>query len=52
MIPKGATINDDTLEGERILLKEGIVQPGDRVVMVFGTTRDPGMANVMHIRTL
>jgi pyruvate kinase len=52
MIPKGATINDDTLEGERILLKEGIVKPGDRVVMVFGTTRDPGMANVMHIRTL
>jgi pyruvate kinase len=51
-ISKGASINDDTLEGERILLKEGIVKPGDRVVMVFGTTRDPGMANVMHIRTL
>ena len=26
-------------------------QPGVRAI-VFGTTRDPGMTNVMHIRTL
>ncbi|MEY4547961.1 MAG: hypothetical protein RL685_4156 [Pseudomonadota bacterium] len=51
-ITKGATSQEETLEGERVLLNEGICQPGDRVVMVFGTTRDPGMTNVMHIRTL
>jgi len=51
-IPKGSSSMEDTLEGERILLKEGIAQPGDRIVVVFGTTRDPGMTNVMHIRTL
>ena len=43
---------DETLEGERILLREGIVQPGDRIVVVFGTTREAGMTNTMHIRTL
>ena len=43
---------EETLEGERFLLREGIVQPGDRIVVVFGTTRDPGMTNVMQFRTL
>lgn len=51
-IPKGRTSHEETLEGERILLSEGIVQRGDRIVVVFGTTRDPGMTNVMHVRTL
>ena len=51
-IPKGSNSLEETQEGERILLREGIAQPGDRIVMVFGTTRDPGMTNVMHIRTL
>jgi pyruvate kinase len=51
-ITKGSTSHEETLEGERILLQEGIAQKGDRVVVVFGTTRDPGMTNVMHIRTL
>jgi pyruvate kinase len=51
-IAKGSSSMEETLEGERILLKEGIAQPGDRIVVVFGTTRDPGMTNVMHIRTL
>jgi hypothetical protein len=30
-------------------LREGIVQPGDRIVVIFGTTRESGMTNVMHI---
>ncbi len=51
-INKGSTSHEETLEGERILLREGIVQKGDRIVVVFGTTRDPGMTNVMHVRTL
>jgi pyruvate kinase len=51
-ITQGATSHEETLEGERILLSEGIVEKGDRIVVVFGSTRDPGMTNVMHIRTL
>jgi pyruvate kinase len=51
-IPKGSSIQEDTTEGERILLNEGIVQKGDRIVVVYGTTRDIGMTNMMHIRTL
>jgi pyruvate kinase len=51
-ITKGSSSQEETIEGERILLREGIVQPGDRIVVVFGTTRESGMTNVMHIRTL
>jgi pyruvate kinase len=51
-IPKGATSHEDTLEGERVLTNEGIVQKGDRLVVVFGASRDSGMTNMMHIRTL
>ena len=51
-IAKGSTSYEETLEGERILLSEGIVQKGDRLVVVFGATRDPGMTNTMNIRTL
>ena len=51
-ITKGQTSYEETLEGERILLGEGIIQKGDRLVVVFGSTRDPGMTNTMHVRTL
>jgi pyruvate kinase len=51
-IPECKTSYEETLEGERILLREGIAKKGDRVVVVFGTTPDPGMTNVMNIRTL
>jgi pyruvate kinase len=51
-IAKGNSSHEETLEGERILLSEGIAKKGDRIVVVFGTTRDPGMTNVMHVRTL
>jgi len=51
-ISKGQTSYEETLEGERILVNEGIVQKGDRLVVVFGSTRDPGMTNTMHVRTL
>lgn len=39
-----------TLEGESILLAEGLVKKGDRIVMVFGTSRDPGLTNIVNIR--
>ena len=51
-ITKSSNSEEETLEGQRILLREGIVQSGDRIVVVFGTTREAGMTNVMHIRTL
>ena len=51
IVPSSNTL-EETLEGERVLLREGIAQPGDRIVVVFGTTRDPGMTNVMQFRTL
>jgi pyruvate kinase len=51
-IAKGSSSHEDTLEGEKVLIREGIVQKGDRMVVVFGTTSDTGMTNMMHIRTL
>ena len=50
-IPKGSSIQEDTAEGERVLLNENIVQKGDRLVVLYGTTRDIGMTNMMHVRT-
>ena len=41
-----------TQEGEKILLKEGLAEKGDRVMMVFGTSRAPGFTNVVNIRIL
>jgi pyruvate kinase len=41
-----------TMEGERILLEEGLAKVGDRVVMVFGTSRSPGFTNIVNIRIL
>ena len=51
-IVQAGSTHEETLEGERVLLSEGIAQSGDRIVVVFGTTRDPGMTNVMQFRTL
>jgi pyruvate kinase len=51
-IAKCNTSYEETLEGERILLREGIAKKGDRIVVVFGSTPDPGMTNVMNVRTL
>jgi pyruvate kinase len=41
-----------TIEGEKILLKEGLAKKGDRIVMVFGSSRDPGFTNIVNIRNL
>jgi pyruvate kinase len=51
-IAKGSSSHEDTLEGEKVLTAEGIVQKGDRMVVVFGTTSDTGMTNMMHVRTI
>jgi pyruvate kinase len=50
--PKGSSIQECTAEGERVLMSEGIVQKGGRLVVVYGTTRDIGMTNMMNVRTL
>jgi pyruvate kinase len=41
-----------TREGEAILLREGLAKKGDRIVMVFGTSREPGFTNIVNIRIL
>ncbi len=41
-----------TMEGERILTSEGFVTDGDRVVMVFGSSRSPGFTNIVNIRVI
>jgi pyruvate kinase len=37
-------------EGMKILQDEGFVQPGERVVVVSGTTRQSGLTNIMNVR--
>ncbi len=44
--------HEETLLGQEILLERGLAKKGDRVVVVFGTSSDPGMTNVMNVRTL
>lgn len=51
-IDKCTTSQEETLEGEKYLRDHGIAEKGDRIVVIFGTTRDVGMTNVMNIRTL
>lgn len=41
-----------TVEGERTLIDEGFVTDGDRVVMVFGSSRSPGLTNIVNIRVI
>jgi pyruvate kinase len=39
-------------EGEELLLEEGLVKKGDRVVMIFGSSPSAGFTNMVHIRTI
>jgi pyruvate kinase len=41
-----------TIEGEKILLAQGLAKKGDRIVMVFGSSREPGFTNIVNIRIL
>ncbi len=47
-----ATSQSQTEEGEQIILEEGLAERGDRVVMIFGSTRTPGFTNIVNIRVL
>lgn len=46
------TSHAQTIEGEKLLLKEGLAKKGDRIVMVFGSGREAGLTNIVNIRTL
>lgn len=43
---------EQTLEGEKILLEEGLAKKGDRIVMIFGSTRASGFTNIVNFRNL
>jgi pyruvate kinase len=51
-IKAARTSHAQTLEGERIILEEGIAKKGDRIVMIFGSSPSAGFTNMVHIRTL
>ena len=40
------------MEGERILLEDNLARPRDRIVVVVGSSRTRGVANIMNIREL
>lgn len=46
------TSQQQTVEGERILLEEGLAQKGDRIVMIFGSARASGFTNIVNFRIL
>ncbi len=46
------TSHEMTLDGERLLHERGLVQKGERVVVVSGSIRQSGLTSMMHIRTL
>jgi pyruvate kinase len=41
-----------TIEGERMLRKMNLAKAGDNIVVVVGSSRQKGLTNIMHIRTL
>ena len=49
-VSRTRTSHEMTLEGERMLRERGLARPGDRIVVVFGTSRARGMTNIMNIR--
>lgn len=51
-VKPAATSFEQTLEGEAILLREGLAKKGDRIVMVFGSSREAGLTNIVNIRVL
>ncbi len=52
LVHNAATSLEQTLEGEKILLEEGLAKKGDRIVMIFGSTRASGFTNIVNLRNL
>jgi pyruvate kinase len=51
-IPPGRTSHELTLAGDRLMRKQGLVKPGDRIVQIAGTVRQSGLTNTMTIRQM
>lgn len=52
LVKNTKTSLQQTLEGEKILLEEGLAKKGDRIVMIFGSTRASGFTNIVNFRNL
>ncbi|MFO1078696.1 MAG: pyruvate kinase [Planctomycetota bacterium] len=51
-IPPGRTSHELTLNGDRILRRDGWVKDGDRIVQIAGSVRQAGLTNTMSIREM
>jgi pyruvate kinase len=51
-IRPGRTSHELTLDGDRIMRRQALVKPGDRIVQIAGTVRQAGLTNSMSIREL
>jgi pyruvate kinase len=51
-VSRTRTSHEMTLEGERILVERKLCKVGDAIVVLFGSSRQQGLTNIMHIRTL
>jgi pyruvate kinase len=49
-IRPGRTSHELTIDGDRIMKKQGLVKAGDRIVQIAGTVRQTGLTNTMSIR--
>jgi pyruvate kinase len=49
-IRPGRTSHELTLDGDRIMKRQGLVKAGDRIVQIAGTVRQTGLTNTMSIR--
>ena len=47
-----ATTDDMILQGEAILKREGLVQPGDTVLMLAGQSHTTGATNMLRVHTI
>ncbi|MEN9577921.1 MAG: pyruvate kinase [Pseudomonadota bacterium] len=52
LIKNKSTSHAMTVEGERVIQREGLASAGDRIVMVFGSSRSAGFTNIVNIRIL
>src|SRR5688572_20561857 len=51
-IRPGRTSHELTLDGDRIMRRQGLVKAGDRIVQIAGTVRQTGLTNTMSIREM
>jgi pyruvate kinase len=51
-IRPGRTSHELTLDGDRIMRRQGLIKAGDRIVQIAGTVRQTGLTNTMSIREM